>query len=145
MRSSFSQAEHDKYDLKGRNYARAIALKYGMSLEDNPDKLGIDLLVYRIKTGELIGYADAEVRPELWEGDQPKYNTIHAIQKKADDYSKLDLPAWYFSISGDGKYMLSCQFSEILKTKLIEVSNKREKKGEFFYNVPVSMWRKLSL
>lgn len=145
MRSSFSQAEHDKYDSKGRDYARAIALKYGMFLANNPDKLGIDLLVYSIKTGDLIGYADAEVRPDLWENDRPKYNTVHAIQKKADNYSKLDLPAWYFSISGDGKYMLSCKFSEILKTNLIEVPNKREKSGESFYNVPVSMWKKLSL
>lgn len=144
-RSKFNQSEHYKFDKKGRDYARAIALKNGMFLANNPDQYGIDLLVYSLKTGELVGYADVEVRPDLWRNGRPIYRTIHAIKKKVETYSKLDLPSWYFSLSGDGENMLSCKFSDILSEKLVEVSNKREATGESFYDVPVSKWKKLSL
>lgn len=144
-RAVFNKSEYNKYDKLGRDYAKAIALKYGFRLEDNPDQYGIDLLVYSLKSNQLIGYADVEVRPDLWDGDKTRFRTIHAIKKKVENYSKLPLPAWYFSISGDGRHLLSCKFEDMLKEKLVEVSNKRERVGESFYDVPVSKWKHLTL
>ena len=143
IRSKFDSREHGLYDTYGRESAKKIVERYGYTLEDNPDTYGIDFLLY--KNGVHVGYADAEVRPNAWWDGDPIYPTIHAIKKKVETYSELDLPAWYFSISGCGKYMLMCKFKDMLSCPLIEVPNTREAYGESFYDVPVSMWKKLTI
>jgi hypothetical protein len=56
----FDKELFDKYDKMGRDIVKSFIGQWGLIAEDNPDRYGVDLLLYA--DGELKGCAEVEVR-----------------------------------------------------------------------------------
>jgi len=142
-RKPFSEKLHDKYDDFGRKNSREISLQNNKFLANSSGKYDIDFLVYDLITGDHIGYADVEVRPDIFVDSYPKYKTFHCIERKILLYSQLDKPAYYLILSGDGNTMYVASIKSILENgKVIEINTKYVK-NEHYFDVSTSIFKRI--
>jgi len=142
-RKPFSEKLHNQYDEFGRKNAREILLQNKKFLANTAGKYDIDFLLYDLKTGDHIGYADVEVRPDIFIDGYPKYNTFHCIERKILLYSKLDKPAYYLILSGDANILYVANIKSILKNGDKIIINTKYIKNEHYFDVPIKFFKRI--
>ena len=142
-RKPFSEKLHNQYDEFGRKNAREILLQNKKFLANTAGKYDIDFLLYDLKTGDHIGYADVEVRPDIFIDGYPKYNTFHCIERKILLYSKLDKPAYYLILSGDANILYAANIKSILKNGDKIIINTKYIKNEHYFDVPIKFFKRI--
>jgi len=142
-RKPFSEKLHNQYDEFGRKNAREILLQNKKFLANTDGKYDIDFLLYDLKTGDHIGYADVEVRPDIFIDGYPKYNTFHCIERKILVYSKLDKPAYYLILSGDANILYVANIKSILKNGDKIIINTKYIKNEHYFDVPIKFFKRI--
>jgi len=142
-RKPFSKKLHNQYDEFGRKNAREILLQNKKFLANTDGKYDIDFLLYDLKTGDHIGYADVEVRPDIFIDGYPKYNTFHCIERKILLYSKLDKPAYYLILSGDANILYVANIKSILKNGDKIIINTKYIKNEHYFDVPIKFFKRI--
>lgn len=142
-RKPFDNDLHEQYDEFGRKNARELCLQNNKFLANTAGKYDIDFLMYDVLTGDHIGYADVEVRPDIFVNGYPKYKTFHCIERKILLYSQLDKPAYYLIVSGDGDIMYAANISSILKNgKIIEINTKYVE-NEHYFDVSTDIFKRI--
>ncbi len=126
----FSESLHSKFDAKAREKAKAfIEREYGFEVVDNPDPYGPDLMAY---DGErFAGYVECEVK-DVWKGRRFPFQTIQFPKRKSKFLTDAIL---FVMFNSKMNRCLIVDGRDLEKAKLVEVSNKYVKKGEFFYQV----------
>jgi len=142
-RKPFSEKLHNQYDEFGRKNAREILLQNKKFLANTAGRYDIDFLLYDLKTGDHIGYADVEVRPDIFIDGYPKYNTFHCIERKILLYSKLDKPAYYLILSGDANILYAANIKSILKNGDKIIINTKYIKNEHYFDVPIKFFKRI--
>ena len=142
-RKPFSEKLHNQYDEFGRKNAREILLQNKKFLANTAGRYDIDFLLYDLKTGDHIGYADVEVRPDIFIDGYPKYNTFHCIERKILLYSKLDKPAYYLILSGDANILYAANIKSILKNGNKIIINTKYIKNEHYFDVPIKFFKRI--
>ena len=142
-RKPFSEKLHNQYDEFGRKNAREILLQNKKFLANTAGKYDIDFLLYDLKTGNHIGYADVEVRPDIFIDGYPKYKTFHCIERKILLYSQLDKPAYYLIISGDGNIMYVASIKSILKNGNVITINTKYVKDEHYFDISTKFFKRI--
>ena len=142
-RKPFSEKLHDQYDEFGRKNARELSLQNNKFLANTAGKYDIDFIVYDITTGEHIGYADVEVRPDIFVNGYPKYETFHCIERKILLYSKLDKPAYYLIVSGDGNVMYVASIKSILENGNVIKINTKYVKNEHYFDISTNFFKRI--
>ena len=137
----FSQELHDQFDSIAREKAKQLFKRYRMTLEDNPDKYGIDLIAY--KDGELYGYVEVEVR-EAWTGEHFKYDTLNIPYRKRKLFLNPQRNC-LVAFNSDCTYAFIVDEMTILFSDVQEVKNKHLPEGEMFFKVPVSELKKVKV
>jgi hypothetical protein len=133
MRKPFEQHLHDLYDAPAKQLvAEYIESCCEVSVEPNPDKYGIDLILKR--HDNPIGYAEVEVRQ--WSPDCP-YPTIHVPERKTKFFGDRVL---FFALTKDMQHAYWIETKYITEYPIKEVRNKSVASGEMFYDVPTEMF-----
>lgn len=132
----FDQILHDKYDPPARKAVTDWVEKtWGLQCQDNPDKYGIDLIVYR--NGEQVGFIEVEVR--TW--NPCPFPTIHVPKRKIE---MLELPnALFFALTEDLGHAYWIWGKNVFAYKTVEV--KKDNFHEAYYDVPKSLFKFVKL
>jgi hypothetical protein len=140
-RKQFNQALHDKNDPRARQSVTDwVALRWGLVCKPNPDKYGVDLIAY--KKDQMRGYIEVETR--VWDKtDKCPYQSIHIAERKEKLFSNKHTVIFVTTHNAECAYW--CNAEEVLGSPLIEVPNKYVQKNEFFYDVPIEIFRHVIL
>ncbi len=133
MYKQFDKELFAKYDEMGRSIVKDFVKTKEVRAVDNPDKYGIDLLLY--KNDRLVGLAEVEVR-NSWKGLTFPYEDLNVPQRKKKLLDN-NILTYFFSINADGTAMFYCKAKEVLNSELKESGNKYIASGEHFYKVPI--------
>jgi hypothetical protein len=131
----FDKKLSDKFDSPGRAFIKRAAKKKWNVLADDYEKYEVDLICRR--NGEVIGYAEVEVRPDFI--DQFPFSTVHIPSRKAKLMDN-GLPTVYFVVNGSFDRLLWIKSTDALNFDLKEVKNRLVPNGEMFYDVPVDQF-----
>lgn len=142
-RKPFSEKLHQQYDEFGRKNARELSLQNDKFLANTAGKYDIDFLVYDVTTGDHVGYADVEVRPDIFVNGYPKYKTFHCIERKILLYSQLDKPSYYLIVSGDGNVMYVASIKTILENGNIIQINTKYVKDEHYFDISTDFFKRI--
>jgi hypothetical protein len=136
----FDQQLHDQCDPPARN-AVATWLKtvHHVDALPNPDKYAVDLVLNRY--GDHLGYAEVEVRD--WGMNFCPYNTIHIAQRKEKLFAHPRTTMYV--VTRDLNHAYWIRASKIKDFTPIEVPNTAVSKGEYFYDVPIKLWKYVDL
>ena len=128
MRKLFEQELHDLYDAPAKEAVAAfIEKKCGVTVQPNPDKYGVDLLV--LKDDKLIGTIGVEVRQ--WH--PCPYPTIHVPERKRKFFSENSL---FFALTKTMTHAYWIQMKDIDQYPVKEISNYKVREGELFFDIP---------
>ena len=141
LNKKFSQNLHDEFDEIGRTWTKQLFKRYGVTLQDNPDKYGVDLIAYRNQN--KVGYVEVEVRT-VWNGDKFNYDTLN-IPCRKKKLLLMDLPTCLVSWSSNGDYGFICNSNVILESDIREAKNKYMLEAEYFYKVPINKIKLIKL
>jgi len=131
----FSQYLHDVYDGPARKaVSNWAAMKWGVEVRDNPNKFGVDLIVFR--SGVPVGGLEVEVRQEGFD----RFGSIHLGQRK-DKLTLEGLPTLFFALTHDLSRAYWAKVDLLKDCPLIEVHNKYVAKGEMFYDCPIKLFK----
>ena len=143
----FNQELHDLCDPPAREAVTDwVAMKWGLQAKPNPDKYGVDLIVYR--KGQVCGYIEVETRD--W-GPKPSgfltfrcpYDTIHIAQRKEKLFTNPG--TLIFVTTRDFENAYWCKAEDVKSSPLIEVPNRAVKRHEYFYDVPIELFQYITL
>ena len=128
MRKLFEQELHDLYDAPAKEAVAAfIEKKCGVTVQPNPDKYGVDLLV--LKDDKLIGTIEVEVRQR----HPCPYPTIHVPERKRKFFSENSL---FFALTKTMTHAYWIQMKDIDQYPVKEISNYKVREGELFFDIP---------
>lgn len=136
----FDQKLHDRFDPPARKLVSDwIKMKWGCKAEGG-GTYGVDLVIKR--DDKPVAYAEVEVRQ--WGMRYCPYPTIHVASRKK---KLLDnrLPTLFFAVADDMEHGYWCKSAEIMRAPLVEVKNRYVGENEYFYDVPVEMFKYVRL
>lgn len=90
---------------------KALAMKWGIKLVDNPDPFGIDLLQY---DGDNIVAGYELERRQIWTTQDFPFDTIHIPARKMK-YAKLPFMTYYVVVNKDISFALIMDLPQITK------------------------------
>lgn len=135
----FNPEAHKENDAKAKKYAAGYWQSKGIEVRNNPDRYGIDQMLY--KDNDLYGYCECEIKWYLEEG-RFKWQTLNILYRKRK-YAELEestgKPVFFCLFSPDGDKLALTRGKDILRCTVKELSNNAVKKGELFYDVPLDM------
>lgn len=144
MRSSkkFDKELFDQYDDFGRTKVKDFFIaNFNLTLIDNPDIYGVDLIVYH-KTKKL-GYVEVEVR-NSWKTDIFPFDTLNVPSRKKKLLTN-DMLTYFVSINKTGTRAFMCSDNTVLTSPLEESRNKFVSSNEYFYKVQLNRLKILNL
>lgn len=138
------QGKYKSFDSKlyrVNDNAKELAIEYfkriGMSAIVNPDQYGIDLIV------DNQFYCEVEVKHN-WKQENFPFPNLQIPERKKK-FAALDKPVVFMVLSSNRKKALVAKDHDVLKSPLKTVSNKYVKNGEKFFQVDVSLLKKVNI
>ena len=136
----FNQKLHDLCDPPAREAVTEwVEMKWGLQCQPNPDKYGVDLIVYR--RGQVCGFIEVETRG--WGTLHCPYYTIHIAQRKEKLFQNPG--TLIFVTTRDFENAYWCKADDVKNSPLIEVPNRAVKRNEYFYDVPIELFQYVDL
>lgn len=136
----FNQELHDACDPPARAAVTEwVSMKWGLTCIENPDKYAVDLIVYR--KDQICGYIEVETRD--WGVRHCPYESIHIAQRKEKLFSNPG--TLMFVTTRDFKNAYWCTANDVISSPLIEVPNRAVKRNEYFYDVPIELFKYVDL
>jgi len=136
----FNQELHDRCDPPARQAVTDwVAMKWGLICKENPDKYAVDLIVYR--KDQICGYIEVETRD--WGVRHCPYDTIHIAQRKEKLFTNPG--TLIFVTTRDFENAYWCTAEDVKGSPLIEVPNRAVKRHEYFYDVPIELFKYVTL
>jgi hypothetical protein len=136
----FDQRLHDECDPPARNsVAEWLKNLWYVDALPNPDKYAVDLILS--KNGQKIGFAEVEVRD--WGMNFCPYDTIHIAQRKKKLFAHPRTTMYV--VTKDYTHAYWIRASKIKEFTPIEVPNSAVARGEYFYDVPIGLWKYVDL
>lgn len=130
VRKPFDQNLLDENDPKSREVVKKYFLSIGITLIDNPDKYGVDLIGVGSKLKVEVE------RRNVWKTGQFPYAEVNVPERKAKFFRNLD--TCYVIVSEDYAYLggLNPKDTIPFMKDAKENRNKYVGSGELFYKVP---------
>lgn len=155
-RKKFDLAEHNIYDVKGKDavitYLNSVFKNETLYSIENSNRYGIDILTLLKETDEVIAAWEVEVRYGNWAGEiNFPYNTINCIERKDYLWQKTDrlyngipyktakdIAVFYVQLNKECTRAVVLNSKHILKYPLVAWTN-RKAVGEYVRQVPASL------
>ena len=135
----FSKGNYDANDASGKEAVTRFLEKQGLSVQENPNKYGIDLIADgTTSNGKEFNNVPVEVeRRNIWNKNFP-FSTVHVPERKKKFLKDYML---YAVVNSNYDRVMFCTSDIIKQFKPIEIPIKSIAKDEYFYNVPLKHWK----
>lgn len=134
MYKPFSQELHNQNDFPARELVKRSFLDHwGITLIDNPDRYGVDLLAYR--KDKFVGYVEIEVKHN-WVGHKFPYEAIHIPSRKERIFNYL--PLIFVVINKDMTHFMWFNLESVKTGKRITKKTKLTDFEDSFIEISVS-------
>jgi hypothetical protein len=132
----FDAALFDESDAIARLAVAQYMGAAGLFVQDNPDKYGPDLIVY--KGFKPAYYAEVEIK-RVWKADQNEFpwETVQLPSRKLK-FANLGVPIEFFILREDLGMAIIIPDYVVLRSPVEEVKNKYVPEGELFVKVLIS-------
>ena len=137
VRKPFSASNHNANDGAGKKVVINFLRKRGIDAIENPNDYGIDIMAAKYEVERRTIYTD-----------QWPYSTVHVPERKEKFFHHniyYVVVMHHETKTKTFDTLLFCDTDVIKKYPLVEVPNKSVKKGEFFYDVPLSEWKEFNV
>lgn len=141
VRKRFDRELFEKYDQLARQATTQYLKGQSYAVEEHPDRYAQDLVVTH---GDTQFYAECEVKI-VWEGGDFPYPDVQLPQRKQKFFS--DPPTLFFIWDKPVTSAMTFWSTDIVESGLepVEVPNKYVYSGEYFYQVPLNLTKKVSI
>ena len=140
----FNQELFDETDAMVRAaVTRHVELVSGLMCQDNDDKYGPDLVIY--KSGAPTYYLEVEQK-RVWRSPDPKelgkgrsnfpWASVQLPERKAK-FCRMELPLEFWILREDLAAAVVIPDWLVLQSPLVEVPNKYIQSGERFFQIPI--------
>jgi hypothetical protein len=133
-RKRFDPALYAENDSLAKNAVKNSLKGTSFQVMENPKKRGVDLLVY--KDSVHIAYIETEIKRFKWETGDFKYTTVQLPDRKRK-FCELGLPTLFIIWNLDQTAFLAFWDKDVLTSPSVEVANKYNFRGEYFFQIPV--------
>ena len=135
----FDVDNYNANDASGKEAVIRFLQTQGLSAEENPDKYGIDLIANGTTyNGQVFDNVPVEVeRRIIWNKNFP-FSTVHVPERKTKFLKHYML---YAVVNLNYDKVMFCTSNIIKQYEPIEVPNKSIANDEYFYNVPLNLWK----
>lgn len=140
MHHKFNQDSFDKYDELCRTWAKQLFKRYGVVLQDNNDKYGIDLIAYR--NNKIVGYVEVDIKLSWCDLFTHLYLNVPVRKIKL---LTMPLRSVLVTFNNNGSQCFICNDNVVLNSKIEEVKNKHVPNGEMFFKVSVNKIKLVTL
>lgn len=134
IRKRFSPELYEQNDKLAKEKAITLLDKRVYKVVENPNKRGVDLLVY--KKGEHVFNIECEIK-KVWSGKEFKFDNVQFPERK-NKFAILEKPTLFIMFNKDQSSFLVVNSKDLVASPKVEVPNKYIYKGEYFYQVPLN-------
>jgi hypothetical protein len=138
MNKPFDPVLYAEHDLVGKQRVARFMFNAGYDVREG-SQYGIDLLLY--KDDELVCGVEVEQRDF---GGRCRYESIHVAQRKQKFFAGEQCHNLLFAVDMGGLYAYYTNGYRITKSPLVQLDNKLCA-GEFFFDVPIDLWKEVQL
>lgn len=132
MYKQFDKGLYALFDKKARETVKKVLKDQNLTITDNPDQYGPDLIVY--DKDKMIGYIECEIK-RVWDKPYFPYESVQFPERKRKFLAYKDITFYMFNL-GCTKG-LRVKGEDVLKSPTKEVSNVYIERGERFFQVPL--------
>ena len=139
VHKKFNRRNYDANDESGKEAVTRFLQAQGLLVKENPDRYGIDLIANGITHNKKV-FDNVPVEVErriIWKDNFP-FSTVHIPERKTKFLKHYML---YAVVNLDYDKVMFCPSNIIKQYKPIEVPNKSVANDEYFYNVPLNLWK----
>ena len=120
--------------------ARVAVIVYlhnqGLVAQDNDDQYGVDLLIRRPDSPQIIYAVEVEVK-HVWSGDTLPWSSVQLPARKLRYAQETLVPVEYWILNRELTHAIVIYEKSLVDRDPIEVYNKYVSRGEFFYQIPL--------
>lgn len=131
----FDPVLHAKTDKKAKNKVAELLKDTDYTVVENPNKHGVDLLVYD-KKGNHILYIEAEIKNVWKRKEKFKWPDINFLKRK-EKYCKLDKKTLFILFNEDLTDYFTVEDEVVLDSPEAVVHNKYVAYNEVFKKIPL--------
>lgn len=131
----FSEQLYKDYDDQACNAVMEYQSSLGSYSMRNPDMYGPDIILYHGFKPKY--YVEAEVKRN-WKADHTDFpfSTVQLPRRKGKLIG-LGKPIEFWILREDLKFAVVISEESVIEERLVEVPNKFQAQGEFFYQIPI--------
>lgn len=137
VRKKFDKELFAAFDLQAREKTKEYLVSLGYEVKDNPNKYAQDLIAS--KDGKQF-FAECEVKL-VWKDEEFPYETIQLPERKKKFFTSRTLFFIWNKKLDNAIYFWSDHIKDLTP---VEVPNKYVYKGEYFYQIPLDMTKRVS-
>lgn len=135
----FEQSEYNECNNKAIEIIKTFLRNKGYSIEDKKEDMLVDITAIK---NNSVTYHEVEVK-KVWKGDWPDFwTTIQVPERKGKFNTKQH---FICVLSNDMTQAWYIKGTDLKKEYLKEVYNKKISKGEYFFQVPIVLAKKVKI
>ena len=135
-RKKFDRSLYQEYDQKARDVTTAYLEHLGYEVKEHPDRYAQDLLAWKDDEEFCV---ECEVKL-VWEGDEFPYPNVQLPERKKKFFHA---PTQFFIWNKPLEYAMTFWSHDVATLESVEVPNKYVYSGEYFYQIPMFMVKKV--
>lgn len=135
---NFDQKLFNKFDRPAKEQAIEFLAYYEYEAIENPDCYGPDLIVF--KNGDLIGYAECEVRT-VWKNKEFPFESLSLPFRKKKfltQASAEEIKIIFLVFNSDFSAIAKVKGQAVSDSPVVERSNRLGPENEKFFDIPLS-------
>jgi len=136
QRKRFDRELYNKYDQQARDVTTRYLESLGYEVREHPDRYAQDLMAYGIDTEFCV---ECEVKI-VWDASEFPYPNVHLPERKKKFFHA---PTQFFIWNKPMKHAMTFWSHDVATLEPVEVPNKYVYSGEYFYQVPMHMVKRV--
>jgi len=136
QRKRFDRELYQKYDQQARDVTTKFLENIGYEVREHPDRYAQDLIAYGKETEFCV---ECEVKL-VWDTEDFPYPNVQLPERKKKFFN---VPTQFFIWNKPMEHAMTFWAHDVATLEPVEVPNKYVYSGEFFYQVPMDMVRKV--
>jgi len=136
QRKRFDRELYQKYDQQARDVTTKFLENIGYEVKEHPDRYAQDLIAYGKETEFCV---ECEVKL-VWDTEDFPYPNVQLPERKKKFFN---VPTQFFIWNKPMEHAMTFWAHDVATLEPVEVPNKYVYSGEFFYQVPMDMVRKV--
>lgn len=137
VRKKFDRKLYEQYDQLARDATTKVLKSQGYSVTEHPDRYAQDLIA---EQGDDHFFVECEVKL-VWETKEFPYDTVQLPERKKKFF---DYPTQFYIWNKPLEHAMTFWSHDVQTLEPVEVPNKYVYAGEYFFQIPMFMVKKVS-